>query len=208
MARGAAFCGVDFSSAMIERARARHPAVTFEVGDAESLPFPDASFDAVVMNFGMLHLARPERAMAESARVLRPGRRFAFTVWDKPEATVAFGLVLNAIRTLGNPDVPLPPGPPFFRYSEASECERSLRQAGFVDIRITRVPQIWQFETPEAPFHAIYNGGVRIKAMLKAQTDEARAAIREAVCQGARRFLCNGAVELPMPAVLASAARA
>ena len=207
-ARGALFCGVDFSSAMMERARARQPGVTFEVGDAEALPFPDASFDAVVMNFGMLHLAKPERAMVEAARVLKAGRRYAFTVWDKPEETVGFGLVLNAIRTLGNPDVPLPAGPPFFRFSEASECERSLRQSGFVDIRITRVPQAWRFETPDEPFDAIYNGGVRIKATLRAQTAEARAAIREAVCEGARGFLRNGMIELPMPAVLASAAKA
>src|SRR2546422_34553 len=76
--------GLDFSPAMIGLARARHPQIEFREGDAETLPFDAASFDASVMNFGMLHLARPDRAIAEAHRVLRPGGRFAFTVWGAP----------------------------------------------------------------------------------------------------------------------------
>ena len=79
--RGARAVGVDFSAPMVAHARAINPTVEFQEGDAEALSFADGSFDAVVMNFGMLHLARPERAMTEAARVLKPGGRFAFTVW-------------------------------------------------------------------------------------------------------------------------------
>src|SRR2546425_13368147 len=61
-ARGARVTGVDFSLAMVRLARAQNSGVKFRKGNAESLPFPDGSFDAVVMNFGMLHLARPEHA--------------------------------------------------------------------------------------------------------------------------------------------------
>src|SRR5262249_26435467 len=80
-ARSAGVTGVDFSSEMLARARAQHPDIEFREGDAEALAFDDASFDAVVMNFGMLHLARPDAAIAEARRVLRAGGRFAFTVW-------------------------------------------------------------------------------------------------------------------------------
>jgi ubiquinone/menaquinone biosynthesis C-methylase UbiE len=69
--RGANVVGVDFSAAMVAEARRRYPAVTFQEGDAEELPFPDNSFDAGVMNFGLLHLGRPEQALAEAHRVLR-----------------------------------------------------------------------------------------------------------------------------------------
>ena len=58
-ALGARVTGVDFSSEMIAEARRRHPAIAFESGDAEALPFPDASFDAVVANFGIHHVERP-----------------------------------------------------------------------------------------------------------------------------------------------------
>ncbi|HYS57611.1 MAG TPA: class I SAM-dependent methyltransferase, partial [Burkholderiales bacterium] len=110
-ARGARVAALDFSSAMVELARSQNPETEFREGDAEALPFPEGSFDAVVMNFGMLHLAQPERAVTEAFRVLRAGGRFAFTVWAKPEEAVGFGIVLDAIRKHGNPDVPLPPGP-------------------------------------------------------------------------------------------------
>ncbi|HEY7141552.1 MAG TPA: methyltransferase domain-containing protein, partial [Methylomirabilota bacterium] len=79
--RGASVVAVDFSEAMLAEARRHHPGIDFRSGDAEALPFPDASFDAVVMSFGLLHLARPDQALAEAYRVLRRGGRVAFTVW-------------------------------------------------------------------------------------------------------------------------------
>ena len=57
---------------MVAEARRRWPALTFREGDAEALPFESSSLDAVVMNFGLLHLARPDVALAEAFRVLRP----------------------------------------------------------------------------------------------------------------------------------------
>ena len=71
--------GLDFSSAMIALARADHPGIRFEEGDAEVLPFADEAFDAVVANFGIHHVAEPNRALTEARRVLRPGGRVAFT---------------------------------------------------------------------------------------------------------------------------------
>ena len=57
---------------------------SFVQADATALPFEDASFDAVVAAFLLLHVGTPERVVAEAARVLRPGGRAAFSVWDAP----------------------------------------------------------------------------------------------------------------------------
>jgi SAM-dependent methyltransferase len=204
-ARGARVVGIDFSAPMVARARELNPAIEFQAGDAEALSFPDSSFDAVVMNFGILHLARPERAMSEAARVLKPGGRFAFTAWAKPEEAVGFGMILNAIQSHGNMDAQLPQGPPFFRFSDRAECDRTLRESGFSGVNITRIPQVWRFNTPDEPLEAFYNGGVRIKAILRAQSGEALEAIRRAVRKDARKFIRHDFIEIPMPAVLASA---
>jgi SAM-dependent methyltransferase len=203
-ARGARVVGIDFSGPMVARARELNPAIEFQEGDAEDLSFSDASFDAVVMNFGILHLARPERAMKQAARVLKPGGRFAFTAWAKPEEAVGFGMILNAIQSHGNLEVQLPQGPPFFRFSDEAECDRTLREAGFFDVKVARVPQVWRFNRPDEPLEAFYNGGVRIKAILRAQSSEALEAIRMAVREAARKLTRNGVIEIPMPAVLAS----
>jgi SAM-dependent methyltransferase len=203
--RGARVTGVDFSFPMVKRASSRVPDANFRVADAEDLPFDDAAFDAVVMNFGLLHLARPERALDEAARVLRPGGRFAFTVWAPPEDATAFGIVLRAITAHGDPHVPLPDGPPFFRFSDRGECERALRSAGLVEPRVTRAPQTWRLHRGDELFRIMLDGTVRTAALLRAQRPDALVAIRAATTAEAAMHRRNGHVELPMPAVLAAA---
>src|SRR5262245_12224806 len=99
------------------------------------------------MSFGMLHLGKPELAIAESYRVLRRDGRYAFTVWDTPDKAIGFGIVLAAIQRHGDMSVPLPPGPPFFRFSDSEESIRTLNAAGFVDVRVTQVPQVWRLDS-------------------------------------------------------------
>src|SRR5690242_5786806 len=96
-ARGAVARGVDFSRAMLAIARARDPAVPFEAGDAENLPYDDAAFDAVVSNFGIHHVPRPLLALREARRVLRDGGRVAFSFWAEPAENVAWRLVFDAV---------------------------------------------------------------------------------------------------------------
>src|SRR5437763_15928404 len=71
-ARGALPLGIDFSSEMVEEAGGRYPGLEFREGGAEQLSLLDTSFDGEALNFGMLHLGRPEAAIPESDRVRRP----------------------------------------------------------------------------------------------------------------------------------------
>lgn len=73
--RGASVVGIDISEDMVAIAAAKSITAVFGVGDAEALAFDDASFDGVICNFGLYHLPDPDRAIAEAARVLRPGGR-------------------------------------------------------------------------------------------------------------------------------------
>ncbi len=207
-ARGAEVVGLDFSAAMIEEARRRHPAITFRAGDAEALPFDVASFDAVVMNFGLLHLARPDAALAEAHRVLGAGGRYAFTVWASPDQAVGFGMALRAIEEFGTTDVPLPEGPPFFRFSAPDETRRTLEQAGFSSVDVRQLPLTWRLSSADAVFDALSRGGVRTAAVLRAQTPNALASIRTAVRRGVERYGQERRFVIPMPAVLASATKA
>ena len=197
-ARGCQVTGLDFASAMVAQARNRYPEIAFREGDAEELPFPDASFDAVTMNFGLLHLGRPERALSEAQRVLRPGGKFAFTVWARPEEARGFGIVLSAIQKHGNLNVPIPAGPPFFRFSDPEECRRALTQAGFGKSDVKTVPQTWRLGSGEQLWDFMLGSTVRTGALLRAQTPQALEAIRAEVIGSSEN-------ELPMPAVLASA---
>ncbi len=205
--RGASVVGVDFSEGMLGEARRHHPAIDFRTGDAQALPFPDAAFDAVVMSFGLLHLARPDQALGEAHRVLRPGGRVGFTVWARPEEAVAFDIVLRAVERHGRLDVPLPAGPPFFRFSDAEESRRVLRGLGFEAPEVTVVPQVWRLRSVDTLFELMREGTVRTAGLLRAQTPAALEAIRADVRESVRAYQRGGGVELPMPAVLSSAAK-
>jgi SAM-dependent methyltransferase len=193
--------GIDFSSEMVEEARGRYPGIDFQEGDAEAMSFADSTFNAVVMNFGMLHLGRPEQALREAHRVLRRGGHLAFTVWDTPDKTLGFGIVLSAIQKHGNLNVPIPPGPPFFRFSDPEESKRVLAAAGFIDVAATQVPQVWRFPSPDTLFDVMYHGSVRNAALLRAQSPEVLEKIRLEI----RGEVERAGYEVPMPSVLLTA---
>jgi SAM-dependent methyltransferase len=199
--------GIDFSPTMVAIASRRNPGLEFRVGDAEKLEFDDYAFDAVVMNFGMLHLAHPEDAIDEAFRVLQPGGRYAFTVWDIPERATGFGIILESIQMHGNMNVQLPSGPPFFRFSEPEETKRTLTAAGFINAQTLQIPQTWQVESGDELLTAFRTAAVRTAALLNGQTSESLRKIRKEVIARAEKFRRGDAIELPMPAILTSALR-
>ncbi|TWC44309.1 methyltransferase family protein [Pseudomonas sp. SJZ080] len=105
--RGAHVTSTDYVAALLERgedrARAERLEVTFQVADAEALPFEDGSFDAVLSTFGVMFTPDQAKAAAELARVCRPGGRIGLANWT-PE-----GFVGQMFKTLGR-HLPPPPG--------------------------------------------------------------------------------------------------
>ena len=138
--RGATSVGVDIAAAMVELARRRFPQAEFRRADAQSLPFPDGSFDAVVANLAVPHLGRPERAVAEFNRVLTPGGRLALTTWDRPARARLVGVLLEAVREVGvAPSPTLPAGPDFFRFADEGEFATLLTDQTFTDVAVRTV---------------------------------------------------------------------
>ena len=85
---GGRVTGLDFSEKMLARAREKSQTVEWVLGDATALPFPDASFDAATVGFGIRNVPDLEAGLAELARVVRPGGRLACLEITRPEGLV------------------------------------------------------------------------------------------------------------------------
>jgi SAM-dependent methyltransferase len=139
-ARGA-ITGIDISEPLVRRAReaAKRAGVTnveFELGDAQTHPFPAGAFDAVFSRFGIMFFADPEAAFANLAGALRPGGRIAFVCWREFEAQewlVVPGAA--ALAYVPMPDLGEPGAPGMFAFADADRTRQVLGRAGFSDIR-------------------------------------------------------------------------
>jgi demethylmenaquinone methyltransferase/2-methoxy-6-polyprenyl-1,4-benzoquinol methylase len=88
-AAGGSVTGLDFSSAMLERARRKEPEIEWIRGDALALPFADGNFDAATVGFGVRNLDDLEAGLRELARVLRPGGRLGILEITRPRGVLA-----------------------------------------------------------------------------------------------------------------------
>ena len=203
LARGANPVGLDFSSKAVAIARHNVPGAEFHQGDAQSLPFDEDSFDAVVCGYGVIHVPSPDVALREMRRVLRPGGRLAISVWGSPEPDNGFGTLYGAFKAHGNLDVPLPHGADFFQFSDAQRMTDALKSIELRDISVQRVDQNWHFVEPLGIIQAVLEGAVRARALLLAQTDEAREAIENSIIEGMVQYsFDDGGYDVPMPAIV------
>jgi SAM-dependent methyltransferase len=138
------FCqvtGVDYVPALLERARERAQAerleATFQEGDAEALPFPDASFDVVLSTCGAMFAPDQEQTASELLRVCRPGGRIGMVNWT-PDSYVG-----GLFKAIGGHLLP----PPGVRPPVQWGSEERLRELFGPDVRIS-VPKrsfLWRF---------------------------------------------------------------
>jgi SAM-dependent methyltransferase len=203
--RGASVLGVDFAPAMIAVARDLHPRLEFREADAQALPFEDAAFDAVVGNFVILHLGRPEQAAREFVRVLAPEGRLALTAWDLPDRARFLGVVLDAVAEAGAaPPGDVPAGPDFFRFSVDEEFEALLRGSGLDDRHVQTIAFTHRVPTPDELWNGLLGGTVRTSALILGQPEEMRHRIREAFDRRVGEFQGADGLELPVSVKLAS----
>jgi SAM-dependent methyltransferase len=200
--RGATPIGLDFSKEMIGIAQKMFLTIEFREGDAQNLSFPDKTFDRVIANFTLLHLANPERAMSEAARVLKPGGRFGFTTWAKISENPFVKLVDDAIQAHANLDVDLPPGPPFYLFENDEEFRKALERAGFDGASMIFKTHTIEWKVPSARFifDAETKAGVRTAGLLARQTPEALQKVQAAIEKSVQAYAIDGGYAIPKAA--------
>lgn len=200
---GATVTGLDFSPAMLARARERVPQATFVEGDAADLPFEDGRFDAVVCNIGFGHLPDADAVLTEIARVVRRGGIAAMPSWREPEVSPTFQILFSAVKAHGDPTL-APPAPEFHLFSKRPDAKKALAAAGFSSLEFTDIDAAFVFTDPAGFADVFEHATVRAAMLIESQEPSARRAIRDAMTARVRTDfdMGNGTWRVPFPATL------
>ncbi|UCF37681.1 MAG: class I SAM-dependent methyltransferase [Acidobacteriota bacterium] len=185
---------------MLAVARQLHTDIEFRAGSADALPFEDEEFDAVVGNFVLHHMARPEMVLNEAFRVLRGDGRMGFTIWEDPSKLEAFGLFFASVEEHCGASE-LPHGP-LFGVSDFEFLHTMVRDTGFCESSVRELDIAWRLGSLE-PFLAAFGAWANMDAF----PSEIRTAIEDTVRERANDYVSDDGFVMPNPAILISAVK-
>ena len=180
----------DLNQPMIDHAKTRQSGgrVEWRTADALALPFPDAGFDAVVCQFGMMFFPDKVKGYGEARRVLKDGGSYIFNVWDKIEANEFVDVIMRALADA------FPRNPPQFMqrtphgFHDNNLIRADLKKAGFRNATIEPMEAVSRAKSAETAAMAYCQGSplkLEIEERGAPGLDAATAKAAEAV---AKRF--------------------
>jgi SAM-dependent methyltransferase len=191
---------------------ARKRAITnieFREASAESLPFPDESYDVLTCRFGVMFFPDLPKALRECFRVLKPGGRTTFVAWgrkEQPFFTTTAGIVLKHVPV--PPPPPDPDGPSMFMFGERDRLRCALEATGFSNVheedRIVAgrwalsVEEYWeQFTEVAAPF----------RPLIEQLTPEKMAQAQAEILATLKKFWNGKELNMPLEIVIGTGVR-
>jgi ubiquinone/menaquinone biosynthesis C-methylase UbiE len=184
----------DLNQPMLDHAKTKPGVarVTFQQADALALPFPDDGFDVLICQFGVMFFPDRQQGFREARRVLKPGGRLLFNVWDRIDRIPPSHAVVAGLQRR------YPAHPSWFLertpsgYHDPDIIRADLRAAGFADCRIDTVVQTGHAASPRGVALGLCQGSplrAEIEALdptgLEAATDAAAAMVAERCGEGA-----------------------
>jgi ubiquinone/menaquinone biosynthesis C-methylase UbiE len=198
----------DLNQAMLDLAsgKLQAPNVRWQQADAQALPFDDASFDAVVCQFGVMFFPDKQAGFREALRVLKPGGRFLFNVWDSLDRNEVSRIVSEAAGKAFPNDPPRFVERVPFGYFDPDRIRGEVQQAGFENVEIDVVEKVSTAPSAREPAMGLCQGSplrAEIEARGPDRLDEVTAQVADAL---AARFGA-GPVENRMSALVVTAWR-
>jgi SAM-dependent methyltransferase len=208
LSAGVHVTATDLNAPMLEVARTKFKPgeeVVFRPADAAALPFPDGAFDAVVCQFGVMFFPQKDTSYREVHRVLVPGGRYLFSVWDSHRHN-PFGRIVHETAASFFPADP----PQFytvpFSYYRIDPIKESLINAGFTDINVAVVRL--EKEIPDAArfAHGLVHGNPLID-QIRVRGGVAPDRIVDALAQALRQEFGADPGRMPLQAIVFSVSR-
>lgn len=179
--------------------------IDFRQCTADSLPFPNDSFDVVVSRLGAMFFPDPLDALREMLRVTKLGGTLTFAVWHKSELNPYSYLVTQVLSRYVDVPAPGPDAPDAFRFAEIGKLAAILNEAGAIDIS----ERIFKFQI-EAPISVEEFWTMRseiseiLRAKLKRLTEEQCLRVAQDVQDNIRQFFSDDGMSFPAEMIIVS----
>ena len=180
--------------------------ITFRQCTAESLPFPDNSFDRVVSRLGAMFF--PDEAFREILRVTKRGGRVGFVVWDNSELNPFFYLITEVMSRYSEVAPVDPNAPGAFRFAEQGKLATAVRNAGAIHAR----ERVFKFDiaAPISPdeFWEIRSGtSDTLRTKLATLPEADKLAVADEIKLAVRDYFSNNQMRFPAQALIVTASK-
>lgn len=198
----------DLNQAMIDTAAGKitSPRVTWQVCDAMRLPFDDGAFDCVLCQFGVMFFPSKVDAFREARRVLRPGGKFVFNVWDRIDFSPIFMTVADAIAQRYPEDPPNFPRRTPYGHHDVPAILDQLGEAGFSRVVSAVVTLPSGCPTPRDAAIGICQGSP-LRTEIEARDPGGLAAATDAAARALVARFGEGPIHSTMQAIVFTAER-
>jgi SAM-dependent methyltransferase len=195
--------GVDVNEGMLAVAARKAPQIEWRQDKAESLPFDDNSFDAVVSQFGLMYFEDRHAALREMMRVLRSGGRLAVAVWDVLEHSPGYAALTDLLQRLFGEEAANGLRAPFV-LGDKAKLQILVSEAGIPQAMITTHPGTVRFPSLQELVYTEIKGWVLADAL---DDDQFNHLLKEAESELARFVAADGTVVFDNPAHIISAVK-
>lgn len=197
--------GLDPNPGMLAVAERLAPTIEWRQGVAESLPFPDQSFDVVVSQFGLMFFTDRRQAIREMLRVLAPGGRLVIAVWDSLDNIPAYASEVELLDRVAGRQAADALGAPFVLGNRES-LARLFADAGADNVEITTHQSPAQFPSIRAMVEADLRGWLPVMGVMLTE-DQIGRILREADQTLAAYATADGRAVFEISALIVGAAK-
>ncbi len=195
--------GVDLAAQMLDAARRKAASLKlsntpFQTGDVTTLPFEQASFDAVTTRFCLMFLPEIPNAVAEISRILKTNTWLAAAVWSAPDKNPYLKIPIDIIKQFIEIPPPDPTAPGIFRLAKPGELAGMLQRAGFMDISEHEFLGDVQFSTAEEYFSSLMDIAAPIQNLWAKLSPTQQTEARGNIIQTSGQYRKGTVIALPI----------
>ena len=178
--------------------------------DTEALEVTQEEFDSVVCRWGLMFLPDLNQALTRIYRSLKPGARFATSVWAMPDKAPFLSMPMGIAQKVLQPPPPPPPpdAPNLFKLGAPGLIESEFEKAGFRDVRSSVLTLQLEIASPDEYVDFMRDIAPPIRALVSERTPQEQDTFWNAIRQGAQGFAsADGSVNIPSDTILVVGSR-